>query len=102
MPMIPLPYGDNDFNSDELKKYIRGTDRNYIIQGQVACRREVHPKPGSLDCWLRDNYSQFPDTKQAVNEVIGALIETGEFEEGIFICPDSNRMCKGIKIIELM
>jgi hypothetical protein len=98
--MIPLPYANNDFNSDALKKYIREMDRNYIIQGQVECRREVHPKPSSLDCWLRDNYSQYPDTKQAVNNVIRDLIETGQFEEGIFICPDSKKMCKGIRIVE--
>ena len=56
MPMIRLPYGNNEFNSDELKKYIRGIDRSYIIQGQTNCRRDNHPKPSSLDCWLRDNY----------------------------------------------
>jgi hypothetical protein len=100
MPTIQLPYGNNVFKSDELKEYIRRTGRNYIIQGQVACRREIHRKPSSLDCWLRDNYSQYPDTKQAVNEVISGLIETGEFEAGIFVCPDSNRMCKGIRIVE--
>ena len=49
MPMIRLPYGNNEFNSDELKKYIRGLDRNYIIQGQTNCRRDNHPKPSSLD-----------------------------------------------------
>jgi hypothetical protein len=102
MPVISLPYGNNTFNSDDLKDYIRMTGRNYIIQGQVACRREVHPKPSSLACWLRDNYAQYPDTKQAVNEVIDALVNTGEFEEGKFSCPDSGNMGKGIKIIENM
>lgn len=100
MRMILLPYGNNEFNSEELKEYIRRTGRNYIIQGQQACRREFHSKPSSLDCWLRDNYSQYPDTKQAVNKVISDLIETGKFEEGKFICPDSKRMCKGIRIVE--
>jgi hypothetical protein len=99
MPEIRLPYGNNFFDSDELKEYIRGTGRNYIIQGQVRCRRENHHKPNSLDCWLRDNYAQYPDTKQAVNEVMRALINTGEFREGRFICPDSGRRCKGIEIV---
>ena len=81
MPIIQLPFGNNVFNSDELKEYIRKTGRNYIIQGQVACRRELHPKPSSLDCWLRDNYAQYPDKKQAVNEIIRSQIDTGEFEE---------------------
>ncbi|HEX9884256.1 MAG TPA: hypothetical protein VGA79_09845 [Desulfobaccales bacterium] len=98
MPAITLPYGNNEFNSEDLKEYIIGTGRNFIIQGQVACRREGHPKPSSLDCWLRDNYARNPDTKQAVNEVIEALIDTGEFEEGRFICPDSGRRVKGIRI----
>jgi len=73
--------------------------KHYIIQGQTNCSRAEHPKPNSLDCWLRDNYAQIPDTKQAVNEVIDGLVNTGEFEEGGFICPDSGRMCKGIKIV---
>jgi hypothetical protein len=100
VPLIRLPFGNNFFNSDDLKEYIRGTGRNYIIQGQVKNRRELHPKPNSLDCWLRDNYAQYPDTKQAVNEVIQDLINTGEFEEGNFICPDSGYMCNGISILE--
>ncbi|MCX5804322.1 MAG: hypothetical protein NTU69_12480 [Proteobacteria bacterium] len=99
MPIINLPYGNNSFNSDNLKEYIRRTGRDYIIQGQTNRRRIYHPKPHSLDCWLRDNYAQYPDTKQAVNKVITALVNTGEFEEGHFICPDSGRRGKGIKII---
>ena len=39
-----------------------------------------------------------PDTKQAVNEVIQQLVATGDFEEGCFLCPDSGRMCKGIRL----
>jgi hypothetical protein len=100
MPMINLPYGGTSFNSDDLKKYIKSTGRNYIIQGQTACARDKHPKPNSLDYWLRgkcDNY--LINTKQAVNEVITALEETGEFEKGNFICPDSGNRCKGIKIL---
>ncbi|MCM2358113.1 MAG: hypothetical protein NDI77_08185 [Geobacteraceae bacterium] len=98
MPIINIICGGNSFNSDDLKKYITNTGRDYIIQGQKACVRSKHPKPNSLDCWLRDNYAQNPDTKQAVNEVIEALIDSGEFEKGNFICPDSGRICKGIKI----
>lgn len=99
MPMINLPYGNNSFDSDDLKEYIRTTGRDYIIQGQQNCKRTDHSKPHSLDCWLRDNYAKNSDTKQAVNKVIAALVNTGEFEEGLFICPDSGRRGKGIKII---
>jgi hypothetical protein len=100
MPIIELPHGNASFDSDDLKEYIRTTGRNYIIQGQVNCNREDHPKPHSLDCWLRDNCTLYSDTKQAVNEVINDLIKTGEFREGRFICPDSGRWCKGIQIVE--
>ena len=100
MPLINLPYGKNSFDSNSLKEHIRTTGRNYIIQGQKACRRIDHPKPNSLDCWLRDNYAQNPDTKQAVNEVIAALVATGDFVLGEFYCPDSGRRCKGIRIIQ--
>ena len=99
MPIICLPFGNNTFNSDDLINHIIASGRNYIIQGQVNCRRINHQKPSSLDCWLRDNYAENPDTKQAVNEVISALVETGDFEEGVFVCPDSGNNCKGIRIV---
>ena len=100
MPSINLPYGNNSFDSNSLKEHIRTTHRNYIIQSQKACRRIDHPKPNSLDCWLRDNYARNPDTKQAVNEVMADLINTRDFAEGEFYCPDSGRRCKGVRIIE--
>ena len=99
MPKIGLPYGDSEFDSDDLKAHIRATGRNYIIQGQKACNRRDHPKPRSLDCWLRDNYAKNPNTKQAVNEVMATLVNTGDFEEGEFICPDSGRKCKGVRLL---
>jgi hypothetical protein len=101
MPLINLPYGNNSFNSNDLTEFLQKNGRNYIIQGQVKCKRMDHPKPNSLDCWLRDNYARNPDTKQAVNEVIAALVDTGEFEEGSFICPDSGGRCKGIRIVKM-
>jgi len=73
--------------------------KEYIIQGQTACSRDKHPKPSSLDCWLRDKYAKNPDTKQAVNAVIENLLKTGEFETGEFTCPDSGRKCKGIRVL---
>lgn len=99
MAIIILPHGYSEFDSDDLKAHIKSTGRTYIIQGQKACNRNEHPKPKSLDCWLRDNYAHNPNTKQAVNEVIAALVNTGDFEEGKFDCPDSGEKCKGIKLI---
>ena len=102
MPLIRLPYGDATFDSDDLVEYIRQSGRDYIVQGQVICTRENHPKPSSLDVWLRDNYSKKPDVKQASNDVMEALVSTGDFEEGKFICPDSetNTRCKGLRIVQ--
>ena len=99
MPIIELPYGDSRFDSNDLKAHIQTTGRDYIIQGQTACSRAKHPKPRSLDCWLRDKYARNPDTKQAANEVVTALLKTGDFEEGRFICPDSGWKCKGVRLV---
>jgi hypothetical protein len=100
MTTIWLPYGQNSFSTDELKNYIVESGRDYIIQGQQKCKLSDHTKPQSLDYWLRVNLARNPNTKQAVNEVIDALVRTEEFEEGDFRCPDSGRICKGIQIIE--
>ena len=99
MPIINLRYGNKSFNSDDLKKHIQRMGKNYIIQGQTHCNRAEHPKPNSLDCWLRDNYAQNQNTNQAENKVIKDLVNTGDFEEGNFICPISRIKCKGIKIV---
>lgn len=96
--MINLPYGNAEFNAKDLVRHIHESPRNYIIQGQQKCIRREHTKPTSLDCWLRDNYARNPDTKQAVNEVVEALLATGHFKIGKFKCPDSGKPCKGIKL----
>ena len=89
MVRIELPHSPGDsFDTDDLKKYIRSFDRNYIIQGDVEDSLVRHKKPQSLDYWLR-THSRNPDTKQAVNELIITLIKTGEFRRGHFTCPDS-------------
>ena len=99
MPMIYLPYGNAEFDSDELVRHIAASTRNYIIQGQDHGDRKNHRKPQSLDCWLRDNCAENPDTNQAVNRVIEALVATGDFMPGHFICPESGRLCKGIQLV---
>jgi len=98
---IGLPYGGkgSTFHVDDLVSYIRSMHRNYIVQGQVNCRFDEHPKPHSLDYWLRLHFAKNKDTKQAVNNVVNALLDTGLFalEEGL-ICPDSGHPCKGLRI----
>jgi len=98
---VDLPRGYNSADSNLASGTINGgrSGRNYIIQGQTHCNRAEHPKPNSLDCWLRDNYAQNRNTNQAENEVIKDLVNTGDFEEGNFICPISRIKCKGIKIV---
>ena len=98
MSKIYLPHGYAEFDSDDLVKHVRQSPRNYIIQGQQQCVRREHTKPHSLDCWLRNNYARNPDTKQAVNEVVDALLATGDFKLGKFKCPDSKILCKGIEL----
>ena len=97
---INVPTGGS-FDINELIKYINLSDRNYIIQGQRKCLLKDHPKPQSLDCWLRKNVlPQKIDTKRADNAVLLDLIATGIFEEqrGL-VCPTSSRKCKGLVLV---
>lgn len=95
--MIRLSYG-GQFDEHALVEYIRGTGRDYIVQGQQACTLADHTKPSSLDYWLRQ-FAPNPDTKQADNAVVGQLVHTGLFQaaDGL-LCPDSGRLCKGVRL----
>jgi hypothetical protein len=84
---------------DRLVEHLKTLGRDYIIQGQVNCKLSAHPKPQSLDVWLRKNIRGNPDTKQAVNELVDQLVSSGRFKEGRFTCPDSGRICKGIRLV---
>ena len=98
--MIELPFGGPgaSFDAHVLRKHILDTGRMHIIQGQQNCSLKSHTKPNSLDVWLRKNFAQNSDTKQATNEVIEQLVKTEVFCEGKFKCPDSGRTCKGIEV----
>jgi len=101
MVKISLPYSRPDsFTTEDLKNYIRESGRDFIIQGQQQCMLEDHSKLLSLDYWLRMNYAGNPNIRQAVNSVIADLVGTGEFEEGRFACPETGRMCKGVRIVD--
>ena len=97
---IRLPHGGSDsgFYAEVLVAHIASSGRDYIIQGQQNCILAEHSKPHSLDLWLRQNYTHLKDTKQATNEVIDALLATEMFQERDLICPDSGRLCKGVKL----
>lgn len=88
------------FEEGDLVDYIKKSGRNYIIQGQTACSRQNHPKPSSLDYWIRQ-FGKNPDIKQADNDVMAALVASGLFiESNNLICPDSGNPCKGLVIVE--
>lgn len=100
---IELRYGGEGagFDTDDLLSHMRSRGISYIIQGQQACTLAKHTKPSSLDVWLRTNYANNPDTKQADNKVIASLVQTGLFREGRFRCPDNGSpRLKGIEIIQ--
>ena len=98
---IELPYGapGEGFTINYLVTFLEVAHKDYIIQGQRSCCLSEHPKPHSLDFWLRKNFTSKQDTKQATNDLLDQIVETGRFEEGWFICPDSGRKCKGIRLI---
>lgn len=100
---IELPYGGPGakFYVNDLTDHIIGRGRDYIIQGQVHCRLADHPKPQSLDVWLRQNFTNRKDVAQAVNKVIDELVSTGLFAEEELTCPDSGDLCKGIKLVKV-
>ena len=98
---IRLPHGGKDAGLDarELVAHIQRSGRDYIIQGQTNCRLSDHPKPRSLDAWLRRNHTARRDTKQAVNTVVDDLVATGLFVVSWELsCPDSGRECKGLRL----
>jgi hypothetical protein len=99
--VIRLPYGGKNvlFDEQALISIIVKSGRDYIIQGQQNCSLADHTKPNSLDYWLRVNYASNADTKQAVNEVVDQLMKTGLFQLAHDLrCPNSGRLCKGLRI----
>ena len=96
--MINLSYGGS-FNEQALVQHIRRSGRNYIIQGQTACTLANHPKPDSLDYWLR-KFAHNPDTKQADNKIVNELVKTGLFKGPYKLrCPNSGQLCDGLILV---
>ena len=88
------------FQEMDLVNYVKSSGRNYIIQGQTACSKKNHPKPNSLDYWLRQ-FGKNPNTKQADNDLIKKLVATGLFRESKHLtCPDSGNHCKGLILVD--
>ena len=97
---IKLPYGGHKatLTVEELISHFRIENLNYIIIGATHVTLSNHPKPNSLDVWLRKhkNVIGHEDTCQAVGSVITKLISLDQFSTGIRKCPTSNRMCKAL------
>jgi len=85
---------------DDLIRHVRESGRDYIIQGQSNRSLANHPKPNSLDAWLRKKCTSKSNTKQAVDDVIDQLIATRLFKVERLRCPDSGRLCKAIRLLE--
>lgn len=98
---IRLPHREpgTGFSVRELIDYMEQSGRDYIIGGEVDCALVDHPKPASLDYWLRENFAANKETKQATNEVIAQLIETGLFEPANDLrCPDTGTRSFGLRL----
>jgi hypothetical protein len=69
-----------------------------MIIGSTQVVLNVHPKPKSLDVWIRNhkNVKGYANTCQAVNKVISQLIKHNSFSLGLRKCPKSNRTCKAL------
>lgn len=102
--IIELPYGGTgaQFAAKELINYFIKQKINYLIIGATHVTLNKHPKPKSLDVWLRKhkNVTVHKDTCQAVGSIITQLIRLEQFSRGISRCSDSNRMCKALIFCE--
>jgi hypothetical protein len=102
--IIDLPYGGTKaaFNLNDLKSYFKSKKLKYMVIGQAKASYDKHPKPESLDIWLRDQESvkkQYKNTCQAVNSVVNKIISSDDFALGLRKCKYSNRLCKSIVLV---
>jgi len=99
MEEIILPHANNaTIPIQDLIAHFRENNLKYIIIGSTKATLQKHPKPKSLDVWLRKNHcpAGYENTCQSVNNVISQLIKHKSFSLGIRKCPKSNRTCKAL------
>ena len=97
--MIWPSYG-TPFDARDLVSHLAEKKVGFIVQGQNTCSLKNHPKPSSLDVWMRERGDPaLIDRKQADNDVVMQLVRTGLFSEGTFWCPDSGYLCKGVRVV---
>jgi hypothetical protein len=98
---IELPYAGTgaQFIIEELMNHFRNENINYLIIGARHVTLSNHPKPNSLDFWLRNHESvahSYKNTCQAVSTVIDDILEYEKFFIGKGKCPTSNKICKAL------
>lgn len=87
------------FKVGDLVRHIQESGRDYIIEGGVNCALADHPRPRSLDYWLRENFARNKETRQATRDVVEQLLATGVFEEtGDLRCPDTGEHSLGLRL----
>jgi hypothetical protein len=96
--MIELRHTGLAFDEQELIDAIKGAGKTFMVQGQRVIKFGGHPKPESLDVWLRERFPKKRDTKLADNYVIDALVATGRFIATKEYCSTSGRLCKAIRL----
>ena len=99
MEEIILPHANNaTIPISYLITHFRENNLNYMTIGSTQVVLNVHPKPKSLDVWIRnhENARAHANTCQSVNNVIRQLIKHESFSLGLRKCPESKRMCKAL------
>jgi len=99
MEKITLPYANNaTIPTQDLIAHFKENKFNFMIIGSTQVVLNVHPKPNSLDVWMRNhkNVRAYANTCQSVSKVITQLIKHKSFSLGLRQCPESKRMCKSL------
>jgi hypothetical protein len=87
------------FQISELINHFKKEKINYITIGATHIRLDKHPKPKSLDVWLRNHknvVSSYKNTCQSIGIVIDEIVKSGKFSIGKRKCPKSNKICKAL------
>lgn len=99
MEEIILPHANNaTIPIQDLIAHFRDNNLTFMIIGSTQVVLKEHPKPKSLDVWIRKNHcpTGYENTCQSVNNVINQLIKHESFSLGLRKCPKSNRTCKAL------
>ncbi|MBE9610855.1 hypothetical protein [Chitinilyticum piscinae] len=101
MSRISFIYSSGDFDINELVAWVKGSGRTYVIIGGDNTTFDTHSKPGSLDYWLRSKSSS-KDVRQSCAELIAKIVDTGLFVEAQDICPETERLCNSLRLVNKM